>query len=60
MNIKRKKFFIVTVIIFSFLVISIVSNYNSFEDAKNACVKNTNTPNIEKDFLAINWTVACQ
>ena len=60
MNIKKKKFFIVTVIIFSFLVISIVSNYNSFEDAKNACVENNKTPNIEQDFLAINWTVTCQ
>jgi hypothetical protein len=57
---NMKKFFIVTVIIFSFLVISIVSNYNSFEDAKNACVENNKTPNIEQDFLAINWTVACQ
>ena len=60
MNIKKKKFFIVTVIIFSFLVISIVSNYNSFEDAKNACVENNKTPNIEQDYLAINWTVTCQ
>lgn len=60
MNIMKKRFFMVTVIIFSFLVISIVSNYNSFEDAKNACVENNKTPNIEQDFLAINWTVTCQ
>ena len=50
----------VSVIIFSFFVISIVSNYNSLENAKNACVENNKTPNIEQDFLAINWAVTCK
>jgi len=50
----------VSVIIFSFFVISIVSNYNSLENAKNACVANSKTPNIEQGFLAISWAVSCK
>jgi CHASE3 domain sensor protein len=57
MKIKKKKLFMISVIIFSFFVISIVSNYNSLE---NACVENNKTPNIEQDFLAINWVVTCK
>jgi CHASE3 domain sensor protein len=60
MKIKRKKLFMVSVIIFSFFVISIVSNYNSLENAKNACVENSKTLNIEQVFLAINWAVSCK
>ena len=58
MKVKKKKLF--TVIIFSFFVISIVSNNNSLENAKKACIENNKTPNIEQDFLAINWAVACK
>lgn len=60
MKFKKKKLFMVSVIIFSFFVISIVSNYNSLENVKNACVENNKTPNIEQDLLAINWTVSCE
>ena len=60
MNIKNKKLFMVSVIIFSFFVIFIVSNYNSLENAKNACVENNKTPSNEQDFLAINWAVSCK
>jgi CHASE3 domain sensor protein len=59
MNIKKKKIFMISVIILSFFVVSIVSNHYSLENAKNACVKNNKTPKIEQDFLAINWTVSC-
>ena len=58
MKVKKKKLF--TVIIFSFFVISIVSNYNSLKNAKEACIENNKTPNIEQDFLAINWAVSCK
>ena len=58
MKVKKKKLF--TVIIFSFFVISIVSNNNSLENVKKACIENNKTPNIEQDFLAINWAVACK
>ena len=58
MKVKKKKLF--TVIIFSFFVISIVSNNNSLENAKKACIENNKTPNIEQDFLAINWAVSCK
>jgi hypothetical protein len=60
MKIKRKKLFMVLVIVFPLFVISIVSNYNSLENAKNACVENSKTPNIEQVFLAINWAVSCK
>ena len=50
----------VSFIIFSSFVISIVSNYNSLENAKNACVENSKIPNIEQVFLAINWAVSCK
>ena len=60
MKIKRKKLFMVSVIIFPPFVISIVSNYNSLENAKNACVENSKIPNIEQVFLAINWAVSCK
>lgn len=60
MKFKKKKLFMVSVIIFSFFLISIASNYNSLENAKNACFENNKTANIEQDFLAINWTVSCK
>ena len=60
MKVKKKKLFMVSVIIFSFFVISIVSNYYSLENAKNACVENNKIPNIEQDLLAINWAVSCK
>ena len=60
MKFKKKKLFMVSVIIFSFFVISIVSNYNSLENTKNACIENNKISNIEQDFLAINWTVSCK
>ena len=56
----KKNLFMISFIIFSFFVISIVSNYNSLENAKNACVENDKTPNIEQVFSAINWTVSCK
>lgn len=58
MKLKKKKLFVVSVIIFSFFTLSIVSNYKSLENAKDACVDKT--PIIEQGFLAINWSVSCK
>ncbi|SOC43797.1 hypothetical protein [Ureibacillus acetophenoni] len=60
MKVKNKNLIMVSVIIFSFIVISIVANYNSLENAKDSCVENNKTPSIEQDFLAINWAVSCE
>jgi CHASE3 domain sensor protein len=60
MKVKKKNLFTISFMIFLFFVISIVSNYNSLENAKNAYVENNKTPNIEQNFLAINWAVACK
>ena len=60
MKVKKKNLFMVSVIIFSFFVISIVSNYHSLENAINACVEDNKIPNIEQDFLVINWAVSCK
>jgi hypothetical protein len=47
-------------IVLSFSAIAIISNFNSLESTKNACLDNNKTPKAEKDFLAINWSVACE
>ncbi|MCM3638916.1 hypothetical protein M3152_14530 [Sporosarcina luteola] len=60
MSPKKKKLFIVPFIIASLLVISVVSNFNSFQNAKNACAENNMTAQVEQDFLAINWEVLCE
>jgi hypothetical protein len=59
-NIKRKKSFMLFFIVLSFSAIAIISNFNSLESTKNACLDNNKTPKAEKDFLAINWSVACE
>ncbi len=50
MKIKRKFFFITSVIILSFLVVAIILNSISLEYTKNACIDNNKTPKIEQDF----------
>ncbi|ARF16132.1 hypothetical protein CSV61_16325 [Sporosarcina sp. P3] len=60
MNPKKKKLFIVPLIIFSFLGIVGFSNYNSFQNAKKSCVEHNMTAQVEQDFLAINWSVICE
>ena len=57
MKMKRKNIFMVVSL---FFVISIMSNYNSLENAKNSCIEINKTPKIEQDFLAINWAVSCK
>lgn len=47
-------------IVLSFSAIAIISNFNSLEITKSACIENNKTPNVEKDFLAINWSVSCE
>ncbi|MFD6442729.1 hypothetical protein ACFWDG_23815 [Peribacillus sp. NPDC060186] len=59
-NIKRKKSFMLCFIVLSFSAIAIISNFNSLEITKSACIENNKTPNVEKDFLAINWSVSCE
>ncbi|MFT9847102.1 hypothetical protein [Aneurinibacillus sp. REN35] len=60
MKIKSKKLLMVSVITFALFVIAIVLNYSSFENAKNACIDNNKTPNIQRGFLAMNWAVSCK
>ena len=60
MKIKRKNFFITSVIILSFLVVAIILNSISLEYTKNACIDNNKTPKIEQNFLTLNWSVSCE
>ncbi|MDW7617932.1 hypothetical protein SC499_25550 [Peribacillus simplex] len=60
MNSKRKKSFMLCFIALSFSAIAIISNFNTLEITKSACIENNKKPNIEKDFLAINWSVSCE
>ncbi len=60
MNIKRKKSFMLCFIVLSFTAMAIISNFNSLESTKNACLDNNKTPKVEKDFLDINWSVSCE
>jgi hypothetical protein len=60
MGIKRKRFFVVSVIIFTFFVVAVILNDNSLEHAKNACIGNNKTPKVEKSFLAFYWSVSCE
>lgn len=59
MKMKRKTY-LAPVIILSLLIIGIVLNVNSFDHAKSACINNGMIPDIQKDFLAFNWSVSCQ
>ena len=59
-NVKKKKYFTLCFIVLLFSVIAITSNFNSLESTKSACIENNKTPNVEKDFLSINWSVSCE
>ncbi|MEK3822463.1 hypothetical protein MKY20_25640 [Cytobacillus sp. FSL W8-0315] len=59
-DIKRKKSIMLCCIVVSFSAMAIISNFNSLESTKNACLENNKTPKVEKDFLAINWSVSCE
>ncbi|WP_423800972.1 hypothetical protein [Neobacillus sp. SAB-20_R2A] len=56
----NKKLFIPGVIGLSFLAAMFVLNFYSLENAKNACVENNRTPEVEQGFLSINWSVSCK
>ncbi|MGI8315775.1 hypothetical protein [Halobacillus mangrovi] len=59
MKVRTKKFISIASICAAILIAIIVFNYNSFEQAKSTCIENDGAPIVEKDFLAINWSVAC-
>ncbi|MDN4494455.1 hypothetical protein [Ureibacillus aquaedulcis] len=60
MKSNKKKFYMILVSSFLLFVMLAALNYNSLENAKNSCVENNKTPEVEQDFLAINWTVSCK
>ncbi|MDP4552954.1 hypothetical protein Q9251_18910 [Alkalihalobacillus macyae] len=59
MKIKRKTY-IATIIVASFLIMMVILNVNSMKNAKNVCVNNNKTPIVKHDFLAFNWSVSCR
>jgi hypothetical protein len=56
----KNKSLIATTITAFLLTIAIVSNYNSLEYAKEACVGNNKTPVVDQNLLALNWSVSCK
>lgn len=60
MKIKKNKFYMILVSIISLFVMIVLMNYHSLENAENSCEDNNKTPEVEQDFLAINWTVSCK
>ncbi|MGD6965514.1 hypothetical protein ACQCVP_03655 [Rossellomorea vietnamensis] len=59
MKTKSKSLIAATITIF-LLAIAIVSNYNSLEYTKEACVDNNKTPVVDHNLLALNWSVSCK
>lgn len=57
---KTKSFFIASAIVFLFLTVAIFLNYNSLEYTKKSCVDNNKNPEVERAFLAFNWSVSCE
>jgi hypothetical protein len=55
---KKTKLFSVTLL--AFLVVAVLSNYQSLQIAKNACIDNDRTPQVEQSPLAFNWSVSCE
>ncbi|MBM7660280.1 hypothetical protein JOC85_001047 [Bacillus mesophilus] len=57
---KKKKKIYVSSLLITFFSLAIALNYHSLHSAKNACIENNMTPDVDQSFLAINWTVSCE
>ncbi|MGM0847207.1 MAG: hypothetical protein ACQEUT_19800 [Bacillota bacterium] len=56
---KTKRFIIVWSSLLLFTV-AIILNFNSLENAKEACIGIDKTPKIERGFFTVNWSVSCK
>ncbi len=58
--IKRKKLFLLCLMVLALLTLSAFLNYNSLNYTKNACTENNMTPKVDKSFFAFYWNVSCK
>ncbi|WP_349410026.1 hypothetical protein [Pseudalkalibacillus sp. SCS-8] len=58
---KRKhRKYIVAGLLLSLLAMAVLSNLHFLEKAKQSCIHNDMEPEVQTDFLTINWTVSCK